>query len=253
MDIHQQLIHGNGAQMLDLADSTADLILTGPPYFPNSVEDHLRAGVSDKDDLASLELEIQTYAWSLRPVFEECNRVLRPGGKIILQTRDVRLRHILVGVEGIHRQIVESLGIGLFTKHIWRPSFLNLARRRLSNSLNNFGPMPFDPEVFLVFVKPGGSCTGSPSAEDTELLTSDVMITPPGVLKAPHRFQAPLPVIRAMIRSHSNENELVVDPFAGGGTILLACSCLDRRGIGYEIDSEMIRLAKTNLGIVLYE
>ncbi len=249
MDLPQQLIHGNGAQMLDLADASADLILTGPPYFPNSLEEHLRKGVSDKDDLASLELEIQTYAWSLRPIFEECNRVLRPGGKIIIQTRDVRLRHILVGVEGIHRQIIESLGIGLFTRHIWRPSFLNLARRRISNSLNDFGPIPFDPEVFLVFIKPGANPAGSPNDEDADILSSDVMITAPGVLKTPHRFQAPLPVIRALIRGHSNEGDLVVDPFAGGGTILLACGSLKRRSIGYEIDSEMIRLAKTNLGI----
>jgi len=247
MDLPQQIIHGNSAHMAELADASADLILTGPPYFPNVVENHLRSGVTETDDLDVLELAIQTYAWSLRTVFEECNRILRPGGKIIIQTRDVRLRHILVGVEGIHRQILESVGINLFAKHIWRPTFVNLARRRISATLKEFGPMPFDPEVFLVFLKPGNNYSGNPSQEDVDLLNSDVMVTPPGVLESPHRFQAPLPVIRSLVRSHSNENDLVVDPFAGGGTILLAAKQLKRRCIGYEIDSEMIKLAKINL------
>ena len=248
MDLPQELIHGNSAQMSVLADACADLILTGPPYFPDEVEHHLRAGVTEKDDLDALELLIQSYAWSLRPVFEECNRILRPGGKLIIQTRDVRLRHILVGVEGIHRQIIESLGINLFAKHIWKPAFINLARRRISTSLNSYGPIPFDPEVFLVFLKPGDHHSVLPTQEDIDLLNSDVMITAPGVLKAPHRFQAPLPVISSLVRCHSNEGDLVVDPFAGGGTILLVAKQLKRRSIGFEIDNEMIKLAKINLG-----
>jgi DNA modification methylase len=248
MDLPQELIHGNSAQMSVLADACADLILTGPPYFPDEVEHHLRAGVTEKDDLDALELSIQSYAWSLRAVFEECNRILRPGGKFIIQTRDVRLRHILVGVEGIHRQIIESLGINLFAKHIWKPAFINLARRRISTSLNSYGPMPFDPEVFLVFLKPGNHHSVLSTQEDIDLLNSDVMITTSGVLKAPHRFQAPLPVISSLVRCHSSEGDLVVDPFAGGGTILLVAKQLKRRSIGYEIDAEMIKLAKINLG-----
>ena len=169
---------------------------------------------------------------------------------MIVQTRDVRLRHILVPVEAIHRQMIEAVGMTLFTRHLWRPRHTTIGRTRAAASMaSSLGPAPLDPEVFLVFLKPGPFRRGNPTSEDIELLEHDIACTVPGKLPQPHRFQSPLPVVRALIRAHSQSGDLVVDPFCGGGTVLLAASQLGRRAWGCEIDPLALELARQNLGL----
>ncbi len=261
------LVHGTGARMTGLEDGSVHLVMTGPPYFPDGLEPNLRQGLEPDADVEALRLEIQAFAWSLRPVFTECHRVLMPGGRMVVQTRDVRLRHLLVPVEGIHRHILESIGLTLYTRHLWRPRFTTLARRRIATTMSaGLGPAPFDPEVFLVFWKPGDvrsgelairkQTTGEPdggAAEadqaDMDMLEQDICSTHPGVLTKGHRFQAPVPLLRALIRAHSRPGDRVVDPFAGGGTSLVVARALGRTAWGYEIDPMSYDLGRANLAL----
>ena len=66
-------------------------------------------------------------------------------------------------------------------------------------------------------------------------------------MKARHKYQSPLPMIQAFIRTYSKEFELVVDPFAGGGTVALCAIKLNRLARTYEIDIESVNLARKNL------
>ena len=247
-DVH--LEQASGSRMSSLDDEAAQLVLTSPPYFPPEVEPALREGVDGGADLDALRIGIQSFAWSLRPVFEECFRVLMPGGRMIVQTRDVRLRHILVPVESSHRQMIESLGMTLYTRHLWRPRHTTIARRRAAAAMAaGLGPAPFDPEVFLVFVKPGAVRRGNPFDEDIRLLGQDITCTAPGKVPQAHRFQSPLPLVAALVRTHSQEGDLVVDPFSGGGTVLLAARQSGRRAWGCDIDPAALELARRNLGL----
>jgi hypothetical protein len=241
---------GSGARMNSVDTGSAALVMTSPPYFQPDIQDDLLAGVSSPVDLDRIAEGVLRYAWSLRPVFEECARVLMPGARLVMQTRDVRLRHRLVAVEGAHRQLAEAVGLHLFTRHLWRPSHVTLARWRIARALrSDFGPMPVDPEVFLVFVKPGLARPGEPSPADLELLARDICVTTQGRIPASHRFQAPVPMLRALIRTHSRVGDLVVDPFMGGGTALRVALELGRRAQGWEIDPQALALARINLGL----
>ncbi len=236
--------------MLELDDESVHLVVTGPPYFSEQIEPLLREGVDAAADLNALELDIEMFGLSLRPVFQECHRVLAPGGRLIVQTRDVRLRQILVPVEGLHRQMIEAVGLKLYTRHLWRPKFTTPARRRNTGVLAaNLGPAPFDPEVFLVFWKQGPFRAGNPTPGDIRLLKQDVISTVPGRLPARHRFQSPLPLLKALIRAHSQPGDLVADPFAGGGSVLYVARELGRSSWGCEIDAKALALAQINLGL----
>jgi len=54
-------------------------------------------------------------------------------------------------------------------------------------------------------------------------------------------------VLEAFIRVYSAPGDLVVDPFAGGGSTLVAGIRLDRQVVGYEIDPASIEIIRTNL------
>jgi len=48
----------------------------------------------------------------------------------------------------------------------------------------------------------------------------------------------PLPMIERIIKMSSNVGDIVLDPFLGSGTTLVAAQKLDRKGIGFELDSK---------------
>lgn len=251
MDSSVQFVHGSGARMAGLADESIPLVLTSPPYFPEAVESRLARPIVDSA-VRHLEVEIEAFAFALRPVFDECFRVLRPGGRIVLQTRDVRLRQHLVPVESIHRQTCEGLGFRLYARHFWRPLFRTRNREALRESMSkSVGPTPYDPEVFLVLIKPGANSPPTGTAEDVRLLSEDVVVSSPGRLRRRHRFQAPLPVLRALIRTYSAPGETVVDPFAGGGSTLVVAHQLGRSAWGCDIDPAALALMRCNLPATL--
>ena len=51
-----------------------------------------------------------------------------------------------------------------------------------------------------------------------------------------HETQKSLPLFEELIKKHSNENDLVVDTFLGGGTTAIAAKNTNRRFMGCEID-----------------
>jgi DNA modification methylase len=54
--------------------------------------------------------------------------------------------------------------------------------------------------------------------------------------KALHLAQKPLRLLHDLLRLHSNEGNLVLDPFAGVGSTLVAAKYLGRRAIGIELN-----------------
>lgn len=54
--------------------------------------------------------------------------------------------------------------------------------------------------------------------------------------KSHHPTAKPLSLMRWLVATYSNPGDLVLDPFAGSGSTLVACSELDRRAIGVEFD-----------------
>jgi len=63
-----------------------------------------------------------------------------------------------------------------------------------------------------------------------------------------HPTQKPEGLIERMILTSSDQNELVLDPFAGSGTTLRVCQQLNRRCIGYELNPNYVDMVKKRLG-----
>lgn len=62
-----------------------------------------------------------------------------------------------------------------------------------------------------------------------------------------HPTQKPEGLIERIVLASSNENDLVVDPFAGSGTTLRVCQQLDRKSVGIELSDDYVSLMKNRL------
>lgn len=66
-------------------------------------------------------------------------------------------------------------------------------------------------------------------------------------IKSLHRTEKPVPLCEWLIKSYSNENDLVLDFTMGSGTTGEACKNTNRRFIGVEIDKEIFKIAHKRL------
>jgi DNA modification methylase len=62
-----------------------------------------------------------------------------------------------------------------------------------------------------------------------------------------HPTQKPVELMKRLIKIHSKSNDLILDPFLGGGTTAVACKQLGRRFIGIEIREKYCEIARKKL------
>ena len=62
-----------------------------------------------------------------------------------------------------------------------------------------------------------------------------------------HPTQKPVLLLEDLIKTFSNENDLVVDLTMGSGSTLVACKNTNRRGIGIELDENYFNIAKKRI------
>jgi site-specific DNA-methyltransferase (adenine-specific) len=62
-----------------------------------------------------------------------------------------------------------------------------------------------------------------------------------------HQNEKPIKLLQRIIKVSSNDNELILDPFAGSGSTLVAAHILNRRWIGIEIEEKYCEIAKQRI------
>jgi len=103
-------------------------------------------------------------------------------------------------------------------------------------------------ETVLVAQKPGAACKWFDETRRVE----NVIRPGDGISKIiptadDHPTAKPIELAEHFIRLHTKPGDIVLDPFAGGGSTLLAARKLGRRYIGGDIDEEYVALARQRL------
>src|ERR1700686_2990168 len=62
-----------------------------------------------------------------------------------------------------------------------------------------------------------------------------------------HPTQKPVPSLKPVIEAFTRRGDIVLDPFCGSGSTLLAAKILGRRYIGIELDAEHSKTAERRL------
>ena len=98
---------------------------------------------------------------------------------------------------------------------------------------------------YVMYFRKGGLC--SPKCYEDAKTIYQSSINAVDKKRYGHPTIKPLPFIIRMIKNSSNVGDLILDPFAGSGTTLVASKMLDRNFIGFEIEEKYVDVCNQRL------
>ena len=170
-------------------------------------------------------MEADAAADLIRALMPELHRVLKPGGHI----------YIFFAYE-----LYPSLRTAM-EEHFalqWYPIVWNKMRTMSANTGYNYAPC-YEPIMF-----------GWKEPRTRRLRKNHRAIMDHKVVNSKdklHPFEKPQELLRELIESSTSQGDVVLDPFAGSGSTLVAAASLHRNGIGFEFDRSNFVTAQARL------
>ena len=249
MRLNNQWIHGDCLKELKkLDDESVDLVITSPPYH------NLRVYSNDPSDLSNCE-SYEEYYYLLGLVIEECKRVLKPGGKFVIQYEDYNYtlgRDNKMGQESITGEINNIFlnnEFSLWTKAFWRK--YSAQRAMLAQGNLYYRNMKARDTIlaanvgFVYVYKKAGDCELIKASDITLEEWADWAdgmwnISNSGI---GHTTPFAEELVKRCIKLWSCPGDTVLDPFAGAGTVNKVAIENGRNAIGIELNDEFYNLA----------
>ena len=253
-----RIIIGDSRSMTELADESAHLVVTSPPYW--QLKDY------GNGNQIGFDHSYEEYINNLNLVWNECNRVLHKGCRLCINIGDQFARSVYYGrykVIPIRTEIIkfcETVGFDYMGAVIWQ----KVTTCNTTGGATIMGSFPYprngilkiDYEFILIFKKQGISPTVSDVVKEKSKMTTEEWNqyfaghwNIPGEKQNGHIAMFPEEIPRRLVKMFTFVGDMVLDPFLGSGTTTLAARNLGRSSIGYEINADYIPIIKEKLGL----
>jgi DNA modification methylase len=236
-----QLYNRDSRDLSFIPDGAVDLVVTSPPY---------NVGIKYATHEDCLPLE--EYLGMLESVWQECHRVLAPGGRIAINVAGVDRKPYLPLHSHITVQMIK-LGFHMRGEIIWNKGASVGVSTAWGSWCRPSNPTLRDVhEYILVFSKDDWAMQHKGEtdliSEEFVALTKSIWDFPTiSAKKVGHPAPFPLELPSRLIKLYTYKNDVVLDPFMGSGTTCQAAELLGRRWIGVDMDPGYCQLAGENL------
>lgn len=272
--MQKNIIYYKDARNLkEVEDNSITLIITSPPYW--NIKDYSMDGYQSQQKNDPIKGQIGDikdylkYLKALTVVWKECERILKPNGKLCINTplmpvlkRNLNThytRDIFNINSGIEYEILNETELFLLDIYIWNRT--NPTKKLM------FGSYPYPPNFYAqntiefinVYIKDGEPVKKSQQIKEASKLTEKEWveftkqiwnIPIPNVSDeayGEHPAIMPLEIPQRLIKLYSFVGDIIFDPFMGSGTTAKAAIELNRFYIGYEINPNYKKIIDAKL------
>lgn len=251
--VAEPFVCGDARFMDAVADNSVALVVTSPPYF---------AGKQYEQELSrdGIPASYLDYLGMLTDVFAECVRVLEPGGRIAVNVANLGRKPYRSLSADVIRILEDELGLLLRGEVVWQKAEGAGSSCAWGSWMSPANPVLRDLTERVIIASKGRfdralsarqrADAGLPHEvtmlpDDFMSLTLDVWTIPPeSATRVDHPAPFPVELPEQLIRLHTYTDDLVLDPFMGSGSTLVAASRLGRRFIGYDLEPTYVDLAR---------
>ena len=258
--IAEPFVCGDARSMDKVDDGSVALVVTSPPYFAGKqYEEEL-----EREGVPGSYLE---YLALLGDVFAECTRKLEPGGRIAVNVANLGRKPYRSLAADVIKILQDDLGLLLRGELIWQKAEGASGSCAWGSFRSAANPVLRDITERVIIASKGRfdrartvkqrRAEGLPSestlmAEDFMALTLDLWSMPPeSARRVGHPAPFPVELPEQLIRLYTFTDDLVLDPFMGSGSALVAAARLGRRYVGYDLDQEYVEIAERRVAEVL--
>lgn len=252
------IIKGDAIEILKkIPDASVDHCITDPPYNISGYDHKKEIGwlksnkhwVSDKkfnkidekwDTYSNGDYEKFTKEW-----LQEIFRIVKPNGNIIVFGSYHNIYKLGYILQSFDRRIINSV--------VWfkRNAFPNITQRMLCESTEHI--------IWAVNNTQKNAKNWIFNYNELKKINSgkqmrnmwDIPMTPVSERKSgKHPSQKPIELIERLVLAATNENELIIDPFVGSGTLPVVAKKHGRKFIGIDNNEEYVNLSNKRLSLV---
>ncbi|OIQ30929.1 MAG: hypothetical protein BM564_01580 [Bacteroidetes bacterium MedPE-SWsnd-G2] len=266
------IIEGPAQNMSKIASNSVGLVVTSPPYPMIEMWDDIMSNQNPKIGEALGEndgyLAYELMHQELDKVWAETERIIKPGGFACINIGDAtRTIDGKFQLYPNHSRIIEAflkLGMSNLPNIIWRKQ-TNAPNKFMGSGMLPAGAyVTLEHEWILVFRK-GDKRKFTKEKDKEERRASsyfweernlwfsdlwDLKGTKQKIDKSESRKRSaayPFELPYRLIQMYSLKGDIVVDPFLGTGTTMLAAMASERHSVGYEIDPKFVPIIKTHI------
>ncbi|MEY2590325.1 MAG: modification methylase [Acidimicrobiaceae bacterium] len=258
--VAEPFVCGDARSMDAIDDGSVALVVTSPPYFAGKqYEEEL-----EREGVPSSYLE---YLDLLTEVFAECAKKLEPGGRIAVNVANLGRKPYRSLAADVIKILQDDLGLLLRGELIWQkgegasgscawgsfrsaanPVLRDITERVIVASKGRFDRARSVKQREAESLPYESTLMTEPFME----LTLDVWNIPPeSARRVGHPAPFPVELPEKLIGLYTFKNDLVLDPFMGSGSALVAAAKLDRRYVGYDLDPEYVEISKRRVSEAL--
>jgi len=254
---------GSIEQLDVLPDNSVALVVTSPPYFVGKEYELAVTGGDGGGAGGRVPATYLEYLDMLRAVFTDCRRVLEPGGRIAVNLANLGRKPYRSLAADVIAILQDDLGLLLRGEVIWEKAAVSSGSCAWGSFAKASNPVLRDMTERVIIASKGrfaralsakqrrtrGLPHRSTLANDEFVdVTRDVWrIESESATRIGHPAPFPVELPRRLIDLYTFEGDVVVDPFVGSGTTLVAAARTGRIGVGFDTEPDYVDLAERRL------
>ena len=235
--INTELHNGDCLEyMKKIPTSSIDLIITDPPYnLGKFMEERDTNLVKMRDNFFGAagwdDLDYKEWKKSMNKFFHQASRVLKDGGSIIVFMAIIKVETII--------QLAQKHGLYYKTTSIWHKS------NPMPRNMNLHFVNSTESWIYFTYKTKTGTFNNNGKVLHDFIETS---VTSNGEKKyGKHPTQKPEALMEHFVKVLSNENDTILDPFMGSGSVGVSAVKNNRNFVGIELDENYFNIATSRI------